>query len=614
MKRVFSVVVLVLLVNGVHGQPKPLVETILAANHAAVGKLPTSATVVRNYTCTDSGLTGPATLRFDLATGAYMRERDASGVHDADGFDGKTPWQQDISLAYTEQLGGDRVPVAVSYAYRNANLWWRADRGGAQITFLGRETVDGDAQDHLSVVPHGGRRFEAWFDASNHLLTRIAEDRQFFHYHELYSEYRAERGIQVAHKLVTDSGLGPESEQICVLKNVRLAPTAGLNTYAMPDDRPAGASIDGGAASTSVPFRLLNNHVYVEATVNGKGPFTFIVDTGGHTLLSPKLVKQVGLSTVGEAVTSGAGEGHSTTGFVHFDEIAIGAARLRSQMGFATNIYDTSIEGIPVDGMVGFELIRRMVTTIDYGRNIIIFTDPARFKPKTDLGDTIPFVFYDHLPFVSGEIAGIPAHFDIDTGSRSEVDVTSPFVRAHNLRAQFPEGSTVVDGWGVGGPSKAYIVRLPELRLGNVAISQVPAGLSEDRGGSISDPSYDGNIGSALLKRFVVTFDYDRQKLYLRRIQPQPADVGTFDRSGLWLNAQGGGFTVMDVAENSAGAVAGLQVGEVITAVDGRPAAAGELAEVRRMLRVGPVGHRVELTVRRQESQRTVLLVLKDQI
>lgn len=613
MKRVLAVT-LVLIANGAHGQPRTPVETVLAANHAAVGPLPASGTVERNLTFTGDGLTGPATLRFDLATGAYSEKQDASGVHNADGFDGKTPWQQDISLAYTAQLGGDRLPVAVSYAYRNANLWWRADRGGAQITYVGRETNKGHALDHLSVVPRGGQRFEAWFDADSHLLTSIAEDRQFFHYHETYSEYRAEQGIQVAHLSVIDSGLGLESAQTYVLNQARLTPAVALNTYTMPVDRPTGASIEGGAATTSVPFRLLNNHVYVETMVNGKGPFTFIVDTGGHTLLSPKLIQQVGLTAVGASITSGSGEGHSTSGFVHFDEIAIGAVRLRNQMGFATNIYEPAIEGIAVDGMVGFELIRRMVTTIDYGRNIITFTDPTRFAPQANLGAAISFVFYDHLPFVSGSIAGIPAHFDIDTGSRSEVDVTSPFVNAHNLRAQFTKGSTVVEGWGVGGPARAYVVRLPELSLGPVAISQVPAGLSVARGGAISDPNFDGNIGSALLKRFVVTFDYARQKLYLRKIQPQPADVGTFDRSGLWLNAQGGGFTVMDVAGNSAGAAAGLEVGDVITAIDGRPAVAEQLADVRRMLRMNPVGTRVEVAVRRRESQRTVSLTLKDQI
>ena len=65
---------------------------------------------------------------------------DAGGLHNADGYDGKTPWQQDISLAYTRQQGGDRIAVAVSAAYRNANLWWRPDRGGA-VSYVGRETA-----------------------------------------------------------------------------------------------------------------------------------------------------------------------------------------------------------------------------------------------------------------------------------------------------------------------------------------------------------------------------------------------------------------------------------------------------------------------------------------
>jgi S1-C subfamily serine protease len=111
-----------------------------------------------------------------------------------------------------------------------------------------------------------------------------------------------------------------------------------------------------------------------------------------------------------------------------------------------------------------------------------------------------------------------------------------------------------------------------------------------------------------------VTFDYAAQKLYLRRIVPQPADIGTFDRSGLWLNASGEGFAVMDVASNSAGALAGIEVGDVITTIDGRPVAAEQLADIRRMLRVSPVGHRVELTVRRRDAQRSVALILEDQI
>ena len=41
--------------------------------------------------------------------------------------------------------------------------------------------------------------------------------------------------------------------------------------------------------------------------VNGKGPYTFIVDTGGHCLISPQLVAELGLKIVGATEMCGAG-------------------------------------------------------------------------------------------------------------------------------------------------------------------------------------------------------------------------------------------------------------------------------------------------------------------
>ena len=598
--------------------PAPTVESVLAANHAAVGPAPVSGAARVEYDHTESGLTGPLIDRFDLTTGAYVETEQAGPIGLATGYDGTIPWQRDISVANTRQEGGDRVQTAVNTAYRFANLWWRPDRGGAVIAYAGRETVGGRALDHLVVTPRGGKRFDAWFDAGAHLLARTLEDQQFLHVTETYDDYRPEGGLVLAHRLKGDPGVGPMAISTSTLTAVSFGPAEPLAAYSCPTAPPAGASIEGGAASDTVPFRLLNNHVYVQALVNGKGPYTFIVDTGGHTLLSPRVVAEAGLKPVGEAVTSGAGDGHSTTGFVHFDEIAIGQVRLRDEIGFATAIYDRSIEGIPVDGMIGFELIRRMVTQIDYGRHTLTFFDPARFEPKAfppkDLGVAIPFVFYDHLPDVKGSIDGLPARFDIDTGSRTALDLTSPFVAAHDLRAKFTHGTSAVTGWGVGGPARDYMVRLPSIKLGPVEVDHLAAGLSEAKGGSFADPNYEGNVGTALLKRFVVTFDYAHQIMYLKRITPTPPDVGTFDRSGLWINAKSGGFEVVDVAKGSAAADAGVAVGDVITAIDGEPAREEALSDARLLLRARPVGTKVKLTVRRGSESRAILLTLRDQI
>lgn len=591
----------------------PTVAALLTANEAAVGHTPSHNAVTLEYRYVGSGLTGTLTAKVDLTSGAYVETTAASGIAEGSGFDGTTPWQRDISGTYTPQLGGDRIPTAVNSAYRRANLWWRADRGGAAVAYLGRENDAGRSLEHLSVAPKGGSRFDAWFDSDTHLLTRISYDQEFFHVTERYSDYRREGPQVLAHAIESDPGLGKGGISRLTLLHCHYVPAVPLSAYARPQVPITGAIIAEGASSTTVPFRLLNNHVYVEATVDGKGPYTFIVDTGGHTLLSPHLIKEAGLKPIGEAVTSGAGENHGTTGFVHFREIAIGSMRLLDQDGFATDIYEKAIEGIPVDGMVGFELIQRLVTTIDYGRHVITFTRPDRFAAGPDSGARVPFVFYDHLPMVAGRIGDLPARFDIDTGSRSALDLTSPFVASHRLRDHFRDGTVAVTGYGVGGPARSYVVRIPSVSIGSIIMESLVVGLSEAHAGAFSDPNFDGNIGSGLLKRFVVTFDYGHQLIYLKPIEPVPPDVGTFDRSGLWINAHDDGYEIMDVAPGSAAAQAGLAVGDRITSMDGRPVTDAMLSDVRQRLRCDPPGTQVRLRIRRGTALLDVTLVLRDQ-
>ncbi|MGN6515531.1 MAG: aspartyl protease family protein [Rhizomicrobium sp.] len=586
-------------------------DGVLRANRAAAGKMPASGTALFQYAFHGEGLTGTASSIQDVATGAYVDSEDAGAIGQGAGFDGKTPWMRDLSGAFTAQEGGDRIAVANNEAYRNANLWWRADRGGADIRYAGRETVDGKAADHLIVVPRNGKPFDAWFDARTHLLARIAEDRQFLHTRMFYSDYRKESGVEVPHKIVIDNGVGPAAYDTLTLKTVTWRPAQPLSNYSRPTAPPTGAMID--SATVTVPFRLLNNHIYLQAMVDGKGPYTFILDTGGHTLLSPRIIKEAGLKSVGNSVGTGAGKGSVVSGFVRYHEIAIGGVKLHDQTGIAQNVYDKSIEGIPVDGMVGFELIRRMVTRIDYGSKTLTFIDPAKFA-AVGAGTAVPFKFYDHLPQVAGRAGDVPGIFDIDTGSRSEVDITSPSVDRYKLRQKYPHGVEAITGWGVGGPVKSYVARLPSLTLGGFTEPGVVADLDGPNSGSMSDPNFLGNVGSGFLKRFVVTLDYARQTMYLKPIEPPPADIGTFDRSGMWINAADDGFKITYVSSRGPADEAGLQAGDVITEIDGKPVKPDELAKARAQFRMRPAGSMVTINYMRNGAAKHTLVTLRNQV
>jgi predicted aspartyl protease len=573
--------------------------------------MPAKGTLELDYTLAASGLTGPATHVHDLGTGAFTDRYEAAVISGANGYDGLIPWQTDVSGVSTDQEEGDRIPVAVNEAYRNANLWWRTGRGEAKIVYIGRETLDGRPADHLAVSPRGGHRFEAWFDAASHMLVRTAEPQQFFQTQTLYGDYRRVSGMMIAHSRTVDFGTG--DPQKYALTRASFGSAQPLTAYARPKAAPIGGHIEGGLKSVVLPFRLLNNHVYVEATVNGKGPYTFIVDTGGHTLLSPRVAADAGLTVFGSASTSGAGEKSEKTGFARYREIALGPVRLTDQPAFITNIYDRSIEGIPVDGMVGFELFARFAVKLDYGAKVMTIGDFSAFDPR-GAGTPVPFKFYDHLPAVRGFIDNMPARFDIDTGSRSEVDITSPFVARHSLRQRYQPGISTITGWGVGGAARSYVVRLPSLTLGSVKVSSVVTGLSETKAGSTSDPNYEGNIGSGLLKRFVASFDYRRKTMYLKRLDPQPADVGAFDRSGLWINAADAGFIVENVAPGGPAEQAGVLKGDTITAIDGKAVGAADLPDARLLLRSLPPGTVVELSLRRDGKPKTTRVQLRDLI
>ena len=178
------VMVLVSLLHGsapALSQPALTAATILDANRAASGGATVPATIETEYAYSGSGLTGTMHSMTDRMTGAYVDRYVIGPSRGASGFDGQRAWMQDISGASTPQDGGDRRQVAVNEAYRNANRWWRADRRGARIERVGRETVDNSEAEHLRVAPRGGKVFDAWFDSDTHHLVRVDEMQQFLH-------------------------------------------------------------------------------------------------------------------------------------------------------------------------------------------------------------------------------------------------------------------------------------------------------------------------------------------------------------------------------------------------------------------------------------------------
>lgn len=586
--------------------------SVLQAYRAAAGgdAWQGKSTLRMVYAYQGNGLSGVVSSTTDTRNGYYVDTYQADPTSNASGFDGKLPWMRDQSGTVTPQEGGDRIQLAVNEAYRNANSWWRADQGGAEVSDLGVRQEGERSYAVLNIFPKGGKPFEAWFDQQSHLLAKTVEVQLFLTITTTYADYRDVDGVMVAGTVKVDSGTGGTGD-LQTLTQATFLPVRPASAYAQPSWSRDNLSLPGG--STTIPFKLLNNHIYANVRINGKGPFLFIFDTGGHNILTPATAAALGLVSKGDAQSGGAGEKTVSTGYVKVDKIQVGDMTMKDTAAFVLDFSSPKTEGFAQDGMIGFEVFRRFVTTFDYGAQTLTLTDPRKFSPKL-AGTPVPFTFYDHNPQVAGSIDGVPGRFNIDTGSRSEVTLTKPFVDRNEWRERHPHGALAIDGWGVGGPSRSYVVRSRDLTLGGVRQENVINSLALQDKGAFSDTNYEGNVGSGFMKRFVVTFDYDHQVMYLK---PRPApvhDSGVFDRSGMWINADAQAFDVVDVTPDGPASAAGLKVGDLIVAVDGLPVVAEDLPLFRRRLRNDPPGSTVKVSVMSGTEKRELRITLRDQL
>jgi Aspartyl protease/PDZ domain len=366
------------------------------------------------------------------------------------------------------------------------------------------------------------------------------------------------------------------------------------------------------SGSTTIPFELVDNHVDLPVTINGKGPFHFIFDTGGANYIDSSLAMELGIKATGKGTGFGVGTGTEAIQFGKVETLQVGDATLHDQtfvVGPVRDGFGVS-SGKPVDGLIGFEVLSRFVTTFDYGKNEIVLRAPGSAPPPG--GTTIPFVFNHRHVEIPCTVNAFAGRCTVDTGSRLSNTVLSPFLAAHP--SIVPPNATAIgaDGFGIGGTALGRLGRTT-LQIGAFAIPDVITDLSTQTKGAFADPHVAANIGAGTWKRFAVTFDYAKQTMTL---EPN-ANYGareTYDRSGTFLINRDGKIVVVDVRPGTAAADAGLAKGDVLAAVDDKDAAGMGLAAIRDAFR-GPAGSVIALAfIAKDGSEKTTALTLRDYV
>lgn len=248
--------------------------------------------------------------------------------------------------------------------------------------------------------------------------------------------------------------------------------------------------------SIVLPVSMTDNRPMIEATINGEGPFHFIVDTGtsDDAVFSERLVKKLALKPTGESES--------------VDGVTLKAVKVPQYTvalkcaGFVANeVKALAIPFDETDGIVGFSLFQKYLLQLDLaeGRIVLSKGSLAAVNQQTVLNYTDP----DGIPMIMARLGRDEVRFALDSGQDSGILLPS----AVAARLDFKQAPRVVGK--VASSQTEFEIKAgdisEDLRIGRHTLLQPKV--------EFADMIREGNLGATIFKQFVVTFDQKNKRV-----------------------------------------------------------------------------------------------------
>ncbi len=369
---------------------------------------------------------------------------------------------------------------------------------------------------------------------------------------------------------------------------------AAQSAYSAPDD--VFFEFNSGRKRQVVPFRLVKNLMVVPMMINGQGPYNFVLDTGvGLCLITdPTLIGVLKPTYVRDIRITGFGEGEDIMASVCVGldfELGQTTAKNMSAAILKEDAFNLSgLTGIKIHGLIGYELFSSFIIKINYiARQITLYRPNTYYIPKK--GARIPITIEERKPYITAEIElessrKLLAKLILDTGAGHPVSLETengvPFpVPPLNVPANL--------GIGLSGPIFGYLSRIRSLKLAKYELRNVITAFPDydNVAAKITSISRNGNMGTSILKRFTVVFDYSRGAIYLR---PTIAIKDPFEHnmSGMDLISGGSDYTrkfILRVEKGSPAEEVGLMKDDELISVNFKRADEMSMEELDEILR-----------------------------
>lgn len=321
---------------------------------------------------------------------------------------------------------------------------------------------------------------------------------------------------------------------------------------------------------TRFPFKQYSGGVMVVKACfeNVKDSFNFILDTGsGGISLDSATCKEFNIPTIQTDTTITGIAGVRKVRFVFDKSLSLPGLKVDG-LNFHINDYEvlSSVYGEKIDGIIGYSFFNRYIVKIDFDSLQIEVYSPGKISYPGH--GTLLHPIFTSLPIQYMQVKDktkMPFNFYFDTGAGLCFLMSEQFAKdsAILLKKRKP---VITQAEGMGGMLKMRLTVVREVKIGPYRFRKVPTYLYQDDNNITSYPFTGGLVGSELLRRFNIIFNYPQREIYL---QPNSHYEDQFDYAytGLGIYYIDGKVIVVDVIPNSPGERAGFKPDDEIISI-----------------------------------------------
>jgi len=367
--------------------------------------------------------------------------------------------------------------------------------------------------------------------------------------------------------------------------------------------------------SITINFKTSSNLIIIPVAINNSDTLNFILDTGVRYPIITELpfVNKLNLNFLQPISVKGLGEGEQLTayrsgnntinieGLVAYDQ--------EIQMVINENFQISHILGIPVHGLIGFNLFKDYVVKIDYSEHKLTLIKPEFYTYKErDRDIVLPLSFELNKPFVKTSIVTdkneeVPVKLLVDTGASDAIWLSTN----SDSRISLPENRIETFlGRGLSGDLYGKKGRIGAIWVGPLVLYEPIVAFPDNElvDQLIGKNDRNGTLGAEILRRFYVTMDYPNKRIILRPNADLKDDFN-YNMSGLEVTNPLPGipiFLISDIRKNSPAYYAGVQENDQIISLNNTPHKTLTLNDIN-LLFQSQEDKRIKMTILRDGQQ-----------